>query len=83
MENSLDFRYDVFPSGSSELIKGDGDGTVNLKSLASCQAWQTQQTEAVTLKTFQNVDHMGLLSNVQAVNYVQSIVHSIKIGHWI
>ena len=80
MKNYLDFRYDVFPSGSSELIKGDGDGTVNLKSLASCQAWQTQQNEPVTLKTFKNVDHMGLLSNVEAVNYVQSVINSILVS---
>ncbi|CAB3373511.1 Hypothetical predicted protein [Cloeon dipterum] len=44
----LKYAKDKFPDSSPELIMGDGDGTVNLRSLEGCSKWKQAQNNGLT-----------------------------------
>jgi len=56
-----------------KLIQGDGDGTVNTRSLTACQRWQGQKWN-VTLQQFNNTEHVGMLSSPQVIDAVNQIL---------
>lgn len=58
-----------------ELIYGDGDGTVNIRSLEACLKWRTLQTQPVIVQAFDNVDHMGILSDKRVLSYIENVLN--------
>lgn len=52
------------------LEYGDGDGTVNLRSLIGCLRWQGKQKQKIFHQSYSNVDHMQILSNPDTMNYI-------------
>ena len=69
--------FSSFPASTPTLIKGDGDGTVNIRSLLACKSWQKQQKQPVHTLGFNKVDHLQILSNDKATEHVKNIVQSI------
>ena len=65
-----------FPNTQPTIVYGLGDGTVNDKSLASCERWQQQQTQPVFLKAFSGVEHVAMLKNHPVIQAVQTIAYS-------
>jgi len=65
-------------SGPS-LVKGDGDGTVNLRSLQACLKWKGKQKQPVHYKIFPKVKHSDILKLDDPVNYVVSIIKSLNL----
>ena len=57
-----------------DVVWGDGDGTVNIRSLHGCLRWQGKQKQKITHKEFANVDHLGMLDNKDVNNYIKTIV---------
>lgn len=57
-----------------QLIPGDGDGTVNLRSLEGCKYWQGKQKQKVYSQTFPGVDHMNILRNINVLNYIKTVL---------
>ena len=50
------------PDGKSTIFMGDGDGTVNRRSLSACQRWIGQQRQRqVYAREFPKRDHMAVL----------------------
>ena len=43
---------------SKTVFKGNGDGTVNYRSLIGCTRWADQQKQRVTHHEFPGVDHL-------------------------
>lgn len=60
--------------GSPQLIPGDGDGTVNLRSLEGCKYWQNKQKCKVYPQVFPGVNHMDILKNSNVLNYIKTIL---------
>lgn len=60
--------------GYPELITGDGDGTVNLRSLEGCLYWQNKQKEKIYHQGFPGVNHMNILRNIDVLNYVKNVL---------
>ncbi|KAK2193876.1 hypothetical protein NP493_5g17110 [Ridgeia piscesae] len=56
------------------VVWGDGDGTVNIRSLHGCLRWQGKQKQKITHKEFAKVDHLGILNNKDVNNYIKTIV---------
>lgn len=61
-ETELSFSYTSsgrhsYPDGQPIINYDDGDGTVNIKSLAACQAWQSQQKHPVNWKMYSKIEH--------------------------
>lgn len=60
-------------NGSPTLLNGDGDGTVNARSLRACSYWdgmKQQLGKNVTLLELPKIDHMTILSDVRVVKYI-------------
>lgn len=71
--DTLDFGWGFNPN--PQLIRGDGDGTVNKRSLIGCSHWQdsaAQNNHKVYQQAFQNVEHYNLLGDNNAINYILS-----------
>jgi lysophospholipase III len=71
---SLYYRKSSDFSTSPDLINGDGDGTVNLRSLEACMHWTTHQDANITTRAIPSVDHMSILSNHDAINYILGVL---------
>lgn len=41
---------------------GDGDGTVNVRSLAACSKWINEQSQPVYVQAYPKRDHMAVLN---------------------
>ena len=65
-----------FPNMQPTIVYGLGDGTVNDKSLASCERWQQQQTQPVFLKAFSGLDHLAMVENYDVIKAIEDIVAS-------
>ncbi|XP_066594723.1 lysosomal phospholipase A and acyltransferase-like [Prorops nasuta] len=60
--------------GTPQLIFGNGDGTVNLRSLKGCLHWNGLQKQKVYSQAFPNIDHTGILMNVNVLNYIKTVL---------
>lgn len=60
--------------GTPQLIPGDGDGTVNLRSLEGCKYWQGKQKQKVYSQVFPGLNHMDILKNNNVLNYIQTVL---------
>ncbi|KAK2918210.1 group XV phospholipase A2 [Channa argus] len=71
------FRYsDKFPDVEPEVLYGEGDGTVNLRSAIQCGQWAGKQKQPVTLKELPGSEHVNLLLNATTVAYIKSVLFS-------
>ncbi|XP_063993799.1 phospholipase A2 group XV-like [Diachasmimorpha longicaudata] len=57
-----------------QLINGDGDGTVNARSLEGCLHWKDKQKAKVYHQAFPNVNHMQILSSPAVLNYIKTVL---------
>uniref|UniRef100_A0A1B6CCH8 Group XV phospholipase A2 n=1 Tax=Clastoptera arizonana TaxID=38151 RepID=A0A1B6CCH8_9HEMI len=70
----LAYKKGKFPYGYPNFVYGDGDGTVNLRSLEGCLQWKTQQKQPVYHQTFSKMDHMDILSDGRILQYITSLL---------
>lgn len=61
-------------NGSPQLVNGDGDGTVNIRSLKACVQWQQSQKQKIYYQGFSGVDHTGILKNDNILAYIKTIL---------
>merc|ERR1712179_361236 len=66
-----------WPSGPS-LIKGDGDGTVNIRSLQGCLKWKDKQSQPVHHKVFEKVNHLDMLRTEEPTQNVADIIENLN-----
>lgn len=53
---------------------GDGDGTVNIRSLMGCTKWATTQTQDVYHQVFSDADHMKILRDERVLEYIVQLM---------
>ncbi|KAK0077115.1 hypothetical protein PV326_010270 [Microctonus aethiopoides] len=70
----LYYKPGVTVDGYPLLILGDGDGTVNLRSLEGCLHWQGKQKQKIYHQPFSGVDHMEILRNATILDYIKTIL---------
>ena len=71
---SFMFEIGEFPDHQPEVIYGDGDGTVNWRSLEACGTFIQRQDQSVSLKEYHSVNHMGILSDKNALNDLKNLL---------
>ncbi len=49
--------------GDPELVNGDGDGTVNYKSLELPALWRNLQNQDIQIVVLDGVDHINVLAD--------------------
>ncbi|XP_015921524.1 lysosomal phospholipase A and acyltransferase [Parasteatoda tepidariorum] len=71
----LDYRNTSHFPDNPKLIYGDGDGTVNVRSLEACLLWQGKQKQKIYHTPLNNVDHMGILADLHVLDYIKHVIH--------
>lgn len=61
-----------FPDKTPSVTNGDGDGTVNARSLKACIYFR--QVPPITTKEYPGRNHNGVLSDESVQNYIKSIL---------
>jgi len=75
----LVYKAGEFPgSDPSLIVKGDGDGTVNWRSLIGCTRWSKQQSHPVHHHVMRGVDHLGILRDEKAASEVAMLIANIN-----
>lgn len=71
----MNYKTDL--TGTPTFVTGDGDGTVNARSLRSCEKWantKAQNNKKIHSIEIPRADHMGILSDKRVVEYVLNIL---------
>lgn len=71
--DKLFYKPGSFPD-SPNFQYGDGDGTVNRRSLASCLRWRDKQKQKVYYQPFSNMDHMQVLRDERVISYIVNFI---------
>lgn len=58
------------PDGDPKVVTGDGDGTVNLRSLLGCTYWRNQQKKPIYTYEVHDAEHLAVLGHPSTVDYV-------------
>lgn len=66
------YKKGGFP-GYPKFVYGDGDGTVNKRSLEGCTHWSSVQKQPVYHQTFPDMDHMQVLSDSRVIEYIRKL----------
>eukprot|EP00092_Neocalanus_flemingeri_P104330 GFUD01133612.1.p1 GENE.GFUD01133612.1~~GFUD01133612.1.p1 ORF type:complete len:534 (+),score=122.31 GFUD01133612.1:70-1602(+) len=65
-------------SNDPTLIKGDGDGTVNIRSLEGCLRWREKQSQPIHHQVFEKVNHLDMLRTEEPTQNVADIIASLN-----
>lgn len=65
---SLNFDNTDDITGIPSYVTGDGDGTVNKRSLEGCKHWIGEQKQQVVMKSYSGNDHLGVLANLTVLD---------------
>lgn len=70
--SSLDFGTEF--NSDPTIIEGDGDGTVNKRSLMGCRYWKNATNRLIHVREFPGIDHMQILDHSEIIDYVLNAV---------
>jgi lysophospholipase III len=65
-----------WPDSQPSVFYGDGDGTVNLRSLLGYQRWFTKQKQKILFKELPGAEHLAILKNQNVTDYILNLVQS-------
>jgi len=75
----LIYKENEFPgSDPSVIVKGNGDGTVNWRSLVGCTRWEGKQKQMVHHHVFKGIDHLGILRDADAALEIAMLINNIN-----
>lgn len=72
--NRLYYKPGIAIDGYPQLIPGNGDGTVNARSLEGCLHWQGKQKQRIYHQPFPGVNHMEILRNGSVLDYIRTVL---------
>lgn len=73
----LYYKPGTWLDGYPTLIYGDGDGTVNRRSLEGCQHWQSLQKQPIIMKQLPKVDHLQILADATVQSYIANLFNRV------
>jgi lysophospholipase-3 len=62
-----------FPDVQPSVVYGDGDGTVNLRSLQGWKRWIGKQPNPISFKEFNGVEHVATLRYQPVIDYIMQL----------
>ncbi|XP_055546435.1 phospholipase A2 group XV-like [Wyeomyia smithii] len=71
---SLNYQKTYDLSGKPTLVYGDGDGTVNRRSLEACKHWNGQQKQQIYMREFPGSDHMAILADLRVLDSIVKVL---------
>ena len=69
-----DGNFDKKPS----ITEGDGDGTVNTRSLEWVKVWENEANTPLTTQKFDKLTHTGILSDKSVLDAMVTILKSVN-----
>mmetsp|Transcript_77305 Transcript_77305/g.231925 ORF Transcript_77305/g.231925 Transcript_77305/m.231925 type:complete len:221 (-) Transcript_77305:57-719(-) len=79
VDTPLSFDYgDGDWANDPTVTMGDGDGTVNVRSLRVCERWNATQAEPVRVLTYSGVTHSDMLKDTRVL---QELLSTVQQGH--
>ncbi|CAH0556856.1 unnamed protein product [Brassicogethes aeneus] len=73
----LKYKPRTWLDGYPTLVYGDGDGTVNRRSLEGCLHWRGYQKQKIHATPFDKVDHLQILRDANVLNYIAALINDI------
>ena len=70
------YKEGEFPDTQPRTISGNGDGSVNIRSLMACERWKGKQSYNVTLLGFSGVEHVDTIRTDDIIQYVDNVVYN-------
>ena len=67
-------REKDFPDTQPSVIYGDGDGTVNVRSLRGHTFFQGKQPQPIFVKEFNGVEHVATLKYPPIIDYILALM---------
>ncbi|XP_069697972.1 lysosomal phospholipase A and acyltransferase-like isoform X2 [Periplaneta americana] len=67
-------KYNPFPDEEPSIVYGDGDGSVNKRSLEGCLKWRGQQKEKVHYLTFNKTSHFSVITDDRIITYLKKVL---------
>lgn len=74
--DQLIFSAKQWPDMQPNVVFGDGDGTVNIRSLHGCLHWIGKQKQKILHKVFPHTDHMNILKQQGVFDYIKYVVYN-------
>jgi lysophospholipase-3 len=65
-----------WPDGQPAVVYGDGDGTVNLRSLHGYRRWLGKQPQPIYYKEFNGVEHVATLKYQPVIDYILQLLYT-------
>ena len=67
-------------NAKAKLMKGEGDGTVNVRSLAACTKWEKELSGRHKCQhhVFNNTDHLQILRDEGSSEYVKDLISNLN-----
>lgn len=72
----LQYKPGTWLDGTPSLIYGDGDGTVNIRSLEGCKHWQPLQKPKVFYQALPKTDHLEILRSNLSQQYIAELIRA-------
>ena len=68
-------------NAKATLTKGEGDGTVNLRSLAACSKWEGEMSgrHHFEHRVFNNTEHLQILRDEAPARYVADLIAGLNL----
>ena len=68
-------------NAKAKLLKGEGDGTVNMRSLAACTRWAREMSGRHKFQhyVFNNTEHLQILRDEVPTEYVKHLVSNLNL----
>ncbi|CAG9864368.1 unnamed protein product [Phyllotreta striolata] len=76
----LYYKPGTFLDGYPTLLYGDGDGTVNRRSLEGCLQWRTLQKQKVFVQELPKVDHLQILHDKTMLKYITDVIKRYSVA---
>lgn len=70
----VDYQAEKWYDYQPRIINGDGDGTVNMRSLHGCRQLADRQKQRVYCQEFPGEDHFSIISSDELKSYLSSVL---------
>lgn len=64
-----------FPDAQPAVVFGDGDGTVNLRSLQGFRRWLGKQKQPIFFQEVPGAEHVATLKHPAVINYIIDLLY--------
>lgn len=75
-ESFIYTKESAWPDSQPSVVYGDGDGTVNLRSLLGYRRWIGKQSQPIAYKEISGAEHVATLRNQEVIDYILRLVYN-------